>query len=151
MRSQSMKTLCCSCLRDACCGVDFPACKVAMQSSLQASGAACISACTRHTFQNFCRQRSHAMGDVECKATAGMGHCSHLHHCPATAPRSRSVLAGLQPDRPCPGEVSLVPVFVPCDLLSSCFCHHFLLSPVIILYHGMRWQYVVRLCHAQLH
>ena len=96
----------------------------------------CVS---RHTFHNCCRQRCDAMGVGECKAAARMGHRSPLHHCPATAPRSHSVLASLQPDRPCPGEVSLVPVLVSCHFLSSFF--------VIVSCHFLSSSFVIVSCH----
>ena len=154
-------TLCCCCLSlqscNAFCAAIFPArkdaeqfsllfspaCKVAMQVSLQSAKLRCIFCCffpclqscnaeqsagircilhlrmhMTHMFQNCFRQCSHAMGDGECKAAAGMGHRSPLHHCPATAPRGCSVLAGVQPDSPCPSEMCFIPSFVSCYSLS---------------------------------
>jgi len=148
-RLQCILCCCCPCLQscNALCVAVFPACKVAMQSSLQASGAAYTLACARDTFYNCCRQRCDAMGDGECKATAGVGHRSPLHHCPATAPRSRSVLAGLQPDRPCPGEVPLVPCFGFLSFPVISFCHCFLSFPVIIFCHCFLSLPVVISCH----
>ncbi len=99
-----------------------------MQSSIQVSGAAFTSAYTKEMFHNRCRQCCDAMGDGECKAAAGVGHRSHLYHCPATATRGCLVLAGVQPDRPCPSEMCLIPAFV--------LCHFILFSPAKPVVHG---------------
>jgi hypothetical protein len=141
---------------NAFCAAVFPAFKVATHFVLLFSLPAKLQcravyryqvhptpACATDTSHSFCRQHSHAMGDGECKAAAGMGHRSPLHHCPATAPRGRSLLAGLQSDRPGPSEMCSFHAFVSCDFLSLfpslipvISCHQFLsLFPVISCRH----------------